>query len=71
MKSIDRLLKKASNMVTTSMLPLFPCNGDCFLDALGVDPEKYGKQMPDGSVGYDFLAVLYDIAGEAWAEYDE
>ena len=41
-------------------------NDDDFIDALGVDPEKYKHVASDGTVGYDFMSALNDVAKECW-----
>ena len=41
-------------------------NDDGFIDALGVDPENYKHVATDGTVGYDFMAALNDIAVDCW-----
>ena len=70
MKRVDRLIKKAKSMIIKTITGLFPPNDDGFMDALGVDPEKYKRTASDGTVGYDFLAALNDIAAECWEGWE-
>lgn len=69
MKRIDNLIKKAGTAlqgVRDMLCIFFPPDDDEFVRALGIDPEQYAVQNPDGSIGYDFLSALNDIAGEVW-----
>lgn len=68
MKKINRLIKRARQLTNTCIAFIFPGNEDGFIDALGVDPEKYKRTSRDGAVGYDFMAALNDIAAECWEE---
>lgn len=70
MKRIDKLIKQALQAAGDFVRDFFPGNDDGFLEALGVDPEKYKHVAPDGTVGYDFLAALNDQAREVWEDYD-
>lgn len=66
MKKVDRLLLKAAAAIEGFSFVLFPADDDLFIEALGVDPEKYKHISRDGKVGYDFLAALSEIAAETW-----
>lgn len=68
MKRIDKLIKQASHLAGSVVRMFFAGNDDGFIDALGVDPEKYKHVAPGGMVGYDFMAALNDIARECWSE---
>lgn len=68
MKGIDRLLKKAKRVLSELAISIFTGNEDGFMDALGVDLELYAVNIPDGSVGYDFLKALNDTSAADWAE---
>ena len=39
--------------------------------ALGVDLHKYERKNHDGSVGFDVLAALSDLAPNVWADGDD
>ena len=41
MKKVDRLLLKAAAAIEGFSFVLFPADDDLFIEALGVDPEKY------------------------------
>lgn len=69
MKKVDRLIKKAKRFAGRVISTIFPGNNDGFIEALGVDPEKYKHVSSDGTVGYDFMAALNDIAPECWNDY--
>lgn len=49
-------------------LPSWTNDKDGFVEALGVDSQKYQVKNPDGSTGYDFLRALSDTAAEDWRE---
>lgn len=69
MKKIDALLRKAKRTFKELLAAigcLFPPDDDEFIDALGKDPENYKASNPDGSVGYDFMAALYDTVEDDW-----
>lgn len=66
MRGIDQMIRKAKALLTDATCSLFSDNDDGFIDALGVDPEKYKRTAPDGTVGYDFLKALSDTAKEDW-----
>lgn len=66
MKRIDKLIKKAVHLAGGFVKTLLPGNDDGFMDALGVDPDKYKHVASDGTVGYDFMAALNDVAKECW-----
>ena len=68
MKRIDKLIKQAIHLSVSFVRTYFPGNDDGFMDALGVDPEKYKHVASDGTVGYDFMAALNDVAKECWNE---
>ena len=54
-----------------NLLPLWPGDGDNFLEALGIsgpDMEKFKRKNPDGSTGYDDLAVLNALAPDVWRD---
>lgn len=67
MKDVNRLLERARTILGSLAFGIFPDNDDGFLDALGVDKAKYEVRNQDGTVGYDFLAALNDIAREDWS----
>ena len=52
-------------------LPSWTDDRDRFIDALGVDSQKYQVKNPDGSTGYDFMMALSDTAAEDWKDYGE
>ncbi len=54
MNRIDKLLSKAQELACAAMEMLFPSDEDGFLEALGINREKYAVELPDGSTGYDF-----------------
>ncbi|MFR3145663.1 MAG: hypothetical protein ACLTOT_15715 [Eubacterium callanderi] len=69
MNRIDKLLSKAQELACAAMEMLFPSDEDGFLEALGINREKYAVELPDGSTGYDFLQALNDTAAdEDWSE---
>ena len=68
MKRIDKLIKQAAHLAGSFVRLFFPGNDDGFIDALGVDPEKYKLVASDGTVGYDFMVALNDVAKECWSE---
>lgn len=54
-----------------NLLPLWPGDGDNFLEALGIsgpEKEKYRRKNPDDSEGYDILAVLNALAPDVWRD---
>lgn len=71
MKDVNRLLERARAILGSLDFGLFPDNDDGFLDALGVDKTKYEVKHPDGTIGYDFLAALSDLAVEDWSGFEE
>ena len=66
MKKIDKLIKKAVEMSRSVLIALFPPDGDSFISALGVEPEKYQRKNRDGTIGYDVMAALNDTAPDVW-----
>ena len=46
-------------------------DGDGFVEALGVNLQKYQVKNPYGSPGYDFMRALSDTAAEDWKDYEE
>ena len=51
--------------------PLWPGDGDNFLEALGIseaDKDRFKRKNPDGSEGYDILAVLNALAPDVWRD---
>jgi hypothetical protein len=66
-KDVDKMLQRARALLTTLTCALLCDNEDGFLNALCVNPEKYKRTAPDGTVGYDFLAALMDTAKEDWS----
>lgn len=68
MKNIDRLMKKAGTLLSLIFEPLFPSNDDDLLDALGVDPVAYARELSDGSTGYDVVSAMSNVAREVWSE---
>lgn len=69
MNKIDKLLSKARELARSALEMLFPPDKDGFLEALGINKEKYAVELPDGSTGYDFLQALNDTAAdEDWGE---
>lgn len=71
MKKINKLIKDAKQLLGDMVKTFFSGNEDGFLEALGVDPEKYKHAAPDGTIGYDFMAALNDTVAESWNEYVE
>ena len=69
MKKLRRMIKDVKKMISDVVIDLFDPNEDGFMEALGVDPEKYKHVAPDGTVGYDFMTAMYDTAAESWSEY--
>lgn len=69
MNKLDKLLSKVQEMARSALEMLFPPDEDGFLEAMGIDKEKYAVELPDGSTGYDFLQALNDTAAdENWSE---
>lgn len=68
MNRIDKLLSKAQELARSALEMLFPPDKDGFLEALGINKEKYAVELPDGSIGYDFLQALNDTSAEDWEE---
>ncbi|MGV8906391.1 MAG: hypothetical protein ACOH15_07320 [Acetobacterium sp.] len=64
MKTIDRLLIFAKKLISDKFS--FGCDGD-FIEALGLDPEAYVVNYPDGGCGYDDIKALHDITESVWA----
>ena len=61
-RRLRQLEKQISNR-----FPSFPGDDDGFITALGVDPDRYKKTNPSGTVvGYDMLQALADLAAEDW-----
>lgn len=54
-----------------SLFPRWSSDDDGFLAALSVNPHKYQKTNPDGSIGYDWLRALSDLAPNVWADGDD
>lgn len=74
MKEIQRLLKKAKqhlSEITKAALGSFSDNVDGFIEALGLNPDKYKIEVPNGEVGYDDVAALKDCTKTVWADYEE
>lgn len=70
MKNVDRMIAKAKSLLYV-LVDSLSGNDDGFLDALGVVPEDYAQERPDGSIGYDFLKALCDTAAKDWLGYEE
>lgn len=71
MRDVERLLERAREIMGSFQLGLFPDDDDGFMEALGVDKSKYEVKHQDGTVGYDFLAALNDLAAVEWNEVEE
>ncbi len=71
MRDVERLLERARAIKGSFQFGLFPDDDDGFMEALGVDKSKYEVKYQDGTVGYDFLAALNDLAAEDWNEDEE
>ncbi len=67
MRAIDRLLWQVRELISEKFFD-FDTNEDDFINALGVDPEKYRVDYPNGDHGYDMLGALNDVAQEVWNE---
>lgn len=68
MKNLDKLIRKAKEILQTGIELLFPGDEDGFMEALGVRREDYAVELPDGALGYDFLKALEDTAPLDWEE---
>lgn len=68
MKNLDKLIRKAKEILQTGIELLFPGDEDGFMEALGVRREDYAVELPDGTLGYDFLKALEDTAPLDWEE---
>lgn len=68
LKQIKTRLKRIEQRIF-SKLPFLPGDNDDFLVALGVSPDKYRVNNPDGSTGYDAIRALNDLAAEDWRGY--
>lgn len=65
MKLIDRLLSQVKEILTVKNFD-YDTNEDEFLEALGVDPEKYRVDYPNGEHGYDVIKALYEASEGLW-----
>lgn len=68
MKNLDKLIRKAKEILQTGIELLFPGDEDGFMEALGVRREDYAVELPDDTLGYDFLKALEDTAPLDWEE---
>jgi hypothetical protein len=67
MKLIDRLLKQAKEILTAVSFD-FDDNEDGFIEALGLDPEKYRIDYPNGEHGYDMIKALFKVSEDQWKD---
>lgn len=54
-----------------NLFPRWASDDDGFLEALGIseaDKDKFKRKNPDGSEGYDDLAVLNALAPDVWRD---
>jgi hypothetical protein len=70
MKLIDRLLMQAKEILTAIHF-VYDMNEDNFIEALGLDPEKYRIDYPNGEHGYDVMKALYERSDDLWKNYEE
>lgn len=70
MKLLDRLLLQARELLTAVGFD-YDTDEDGFIEALGVDPENYRIDYPNGDHGYDMLKALNSIVPELWKDYEE
>lgn len=70
MKLIDRLLMQAKKILTAKHFD-YDTNEDGFIEALGLDPERYRVDYPNGEHGYDALKALYEVEKGLWDDYEE
>jgi hypothetical protein len=67
LKLVDRLLKQVKEILTAKNFD-YDTNEDGFLNALGVNPEQYRIDYPNGEHGYDVLKALYEVSEGLWDE---
>jgi len=66
MKLIDKMLKIVKDMVTDR---LYSFGVDSlFIEALGLDSDRYIVTYPNGDLGYDDMAALKDSVPLIWGE---
>ena len=68
MKKIDRLLAKAADMQSNISVSLFPLDDDSFMHGLNIDLKKYEHKNMDGTIGYDAMEALNDMALDIWED---
>lgn len=67
-------IRKRLNDLEHRLMNLFPrwaSDDDGFLEALGIseaDKDKFKRKNPDGSEGFDILAVLNALAPDVWRD---
>lgn len=71
MRKLDRMIQTAKVLLANAAKVIFSDNEDGFLDALGVDPQRYAREQPDGTIGYDFMKALDDTARADWSAEEE
>ena len=69
MKHIDKLLVKAREIASNLLKSLYEHNDDGFIEALGLDPERY-KHMVGDEPMYDSMAALNDSCKTTWSVED-
>ncbi len=67
MKRIDKLIQKA----ISSRGIIADTNEDGFIEALGLLPDAYKRELPTGSVSYDAIRALSDTALTDWETGDD
>ena len=70
LRAIKKRLRQLEKRIWTK-LPFWPDDGDGFVSALGVDPERFKIIKADGLAGYDFVAALSATAEADWREENE
>lgn len=67
MKLIDRLLTKAKEIASSVLMSLYDYNDDDFIQALGLDSDKY-KVMVNNELMYDSMKALNDSCESTWSK---
>lgn len=71
MKSLFKLIVKATLLYEQIMTVMYKFNEDHFIEALGLDPKDYEIKLQTGEVAYDYevIDLLNKIVPEVWADY--
>jgi hypothetical protein len=71
MNRLDKLLKKAKEIISKTFENWGFAEDASFIEALGLNPDHYIVPYPNGDHGYDEMKALHSIVKDVWADHVE